>query len=180
MLFQLSTTMWSDFPNTLEEKQRSVDGGRQQSLARLGRPSMFVHRHLYRAAQRALCIVRNTHSSSLTIDSASLIVVSPLFCSWQTPTLLPGRSPGVFRPPLISAPPFLLSSLCRLFSWLNYSWPFIVPNGQCTVDTEGFISLEPCVFVCGLYNYVWVGGWDNGAVGGRKPWQPAESLRTER
>ena len=48
-------------PAALKVKQFSVDGGRLQSLARLSRPSVFVHRHLHKAAQRGLCVVRNTH-----------------------------------------------------------------------------------------------------------------------
>lgn len=95
-------------------------------------------------------------------------VVSPFLCCSHLGKLAPrlSRCPLVFfshLSPLISTFPALHSSRLSLLCWLNYSWQFIVPNGQCTADTEGFISLGPCVCVCACVcawtGYVWLSGW---------------------
>lgn len=140
-------------------KPCSEDGGRKEGGSRVWHGPLapvFVHR----AAQRGLCIVRHTgthtHIAPLAVDSAGLIVIIPFSCLPSSAAHIFANShshvlsfPHVFRclSPLISAPPSLLSSLrcLSLHSWLNYLWWFIVPNGQCTADTEGFISLGPSV-----------------------------------
>lgn len=50
------------------------------------------------------------------------------------------------------------------------------------IQKDSFHQRPVCggVCLCGPYMYVGVGGWDNGVVGGRLPWQLDESLRRGR
>lgn len=93
----------------------------------------------------------DTQSFSLTIDSASLIVIIPHFLK------LPPTPTSRSLTSLISSPPSLLSHL--LLSWLNYSWWFMVPNDQCAADIEGVIPLESCVLLCVCVDWMCMCGW---------------------
>lgn len=80
----------------------------------------------------------DTQSFSLTIDSASLVVIIPQLLKLPPPPT--SRS----LTSIISSPPSLLS---HLLSWLSSSWRFMVPDDQCAADIE-VIPLESCVLLC--------------------------------
>lgn len=128
--------------------------------------------------KRPLYYQTHTHTHTpyvapLTIDSASLIVKFPLQgLSLSVAHILANSHSPVLSFPLcfsvdrlpawlhLSSFPLCLPLWCLLpHFWLHYSWRFIVPNGQSTADTEGFISLGTCVMRCevclwGLYMHV--------------------------
>lgn len=118
---------WWQCPAALRVKpSSSVDEGRKKGGGRVWHGSLapvFVHRHVHRAAQRGLCIVRHTHIAPLSVDSAGLVVIIPFSClpSSAAHSFANSHSavlwfPHVFRclSPLILAPPSSpLFAVCR-------------------------------------------------------------------
>lgn len=176
MLFQLWITMWSESRTALEVEQSSVDGGRKErgEAAESGtaRSSQCVCAQASAQGSTKGPLYCQKHTASLSL---SLSLLTQQVWSWS---FLSCVFPPLLLPLLLSCPvlpssplpsfPFLsfphpppLSSASPLLSWLNYSWQFIVPNGQCAADTEGFISLGPCVCCCVFVRPVcaWVCGW---------------------
>lgn len=162
----------SSFESGAAQCEWREEGEKFQSLARLGRPSVFVHRHLHKATQRGLCVVRNTQSFSRSwlskFDSIYSSPVSPLLCLSSSPVI-----PSCFQ----------LSSTFTLLSLLSPGW---IIHGGWLCQTAGAPLIQKDTFhsglVCsvvhlwGLVRHVWVGGLDNGKVGAKLLWQPLERV----
>lgn len=149
---------------SLEVRELGVaGGGKRPAESGTARPSQPVCAQAS-AAQRSLCKGRHSHSSSSSwlskFDCVYSSLVSPLLLSC---TILPFC--------------FYLSCIFLFFSlsafsflcWLNYSLRFIVPNGQSTAETEGFISPGPGVQQCMCMGCLFVsgfGGWRGGSRAG--------------
>lgn len=136
---------------------------------------------------------KHTHSQLLSHywlskfdrDYSSLVSPPPLLLtSWQTPTLLSRRSLVFLATSCLSSRLHLPSSPLFAVSpgWIIHDSSLCQMASALLIQKDSFHQGPVCggVCLCGLYIYVWVGGWDNGAVGGRLLWQPTESHRKER
>lgn len=147
MLFQLLITMWSESPPALEVKQSSVGWGRKEGGCRVWHGSVdpvCLCSGICTGQHKGASVLSETHSSSLTIDSASLMVIIPPLClpssaahlgklplllSCRSLLSLPSPLASRLHLPLLSSPPFAVyrsspgwiihgSSLCQMASAL--------------------------------------------------------------